>query len=250
VVSLDWKWLFIYPDQRIAAVNQLVIPAGTPVTFRITSATVMNSFFIPQLGSQIYAMGGMATHLNLMADTPGEYTGISAMYSGDGFSDMWFIAKAVSAADFEAWVAKVRGAGPVLDQGAYAALAKPSKAVPPTTYGSVEDKLFEHIIDQTISGAGQTRSDAAAWRRPVQQAGGCHAGQTHLGGNPLRPADCIGYRPDRHHRRSCRARSRHGQGLVALSMERMDHQRRPQAHRRDVYGAGASHAGAGICRCD
>jgi len=171
VVSLDWKWLFIYPDQRIAAVNQLVLPAGTPVSFRITSATVMNSFFIPQLGSQVYAMGGMATHLNLMADAPGEYTGISAMYSGDGFSDMWFTAKAVSAPDFEAWVAKVRGAGPVLDQAAYAALAKPSKAVPPTTYGSVADKLFEHIIDQTLSGAGPAGSDAA-WRRPVQQAGG------------------------------------------------------------------------------
>jgi cytochrome o ubiquinol oxidase subunit II len=171
VVSLDWKWLFIYPDQRIAAVNQLVFPAGTPVSFRITSATVMNSFFIPQLGSQVYAMGGMATHLNLMADAPGEYTGISAMYSGDGFSDMRFTAKAVSAPDFEAWVAKVRGAGPGLDQAAYAALAKPSKAVPPTTYGSVAEKLFEHIVDQTISGAGQEGSDAT-WGQPVQQAGG------------------------------------------------------------------------------
>src|SRR5262249_12605518 len=110
VVSLDWKWLFIYPDQHIAAVNQLVFPPGTPAPFRITSATVMNFFFIPQLGSQVYAMGGMATHLNLMADAPGEYTGISAMYSGDGFSDMWFTAKVVSAPDFEAWVAKVRGA--------------------------------------------------------------------------------------------------------------------------------------------
>jgi len=171
VVSLDWKWLFIYPDQHIAAVNQLVLPAATPVTFRITSATVMNSFFIPQLGSQVYAMGGMATHLNLMADAPGEYTGFSAMFSGDGFSDMRFTANAVPAPDFEAWVAKVRGAGPVLDQAAYAALAKPSKAVPPTTYGSVADRLFEHIIDQTISGAGPAGS-SAAWRGPLRQVGG------------------------------------------------------------------------------
>src|SRR5215472_12707950 len=104
VVALDWKWLFIYPDQGIAAVNQLVIPAGTPVNFRLTSATVMNSFFIPQLGSQIYAMGGMTTHLNLLADAPGEYPGFSAMFSGDGFSDMSFIAKAVPAGDFDAWV--------------------------------------------------------------------------------------------------------------------------------------------------
>ena len=93
VVSLDWKWLFIYPDEGIAAVNQLVVPVGTPVQFRLTSATVMNSFFVPQLGSQIYTMSGMATHLNLLADRPGEYPGISANFSGDGFSDMRFTVK-------------------------------------------------------------------------------------------------------------------------------------------------------------
>ena len=104
VVALDWKWLFIYPDQGVAMLNQLVIPAGTPVEFRLTSATVMNSFFVPQLGSQIYAMSGMATHLNLLADRPGEYPGISANFSGDGFPDMRFTAKAVSAGDFANWV--------------------------------------------------------------------------------------------------------------------------------------------------
>src|SRR5208282_2731073 len=88
VVALDWKWLFIYPEEGIAAVNQLVIPAGTPVRFRLTSATVMNSFFVPQLGSQIYTMPGMTTHLNLLADRPGEFPGISANFSGDGFADM------------------------------------------------------------------------------------------------------------------------------------------------------------------
>jgi len=165
-VALDWKWLFIYPDQGVAAVNQLVIPAGTPVEFRLTSATVMNSFFIPQLGSQIYAMGGMTTHLNLLADSPGEYPGFSAMFSGDGFSDMRFIAKAVSPGDFNSWVKAVGGAGSVLDEGAYAALAKPSKAVPPTTYRSVEPNLFEHIIDQTVSGPDKAGMGAA------KQAGG------------------------------------------------------------------------------
>ena len=134
VVALDWKWLFIYPDQGVAAVNQLVIPAGTPVNFRLTSATVMNSFFIPQLGSQIYTMGGMTTHLNLLADEPGEYPGFSANFSGDGFAEMRFIAKAVPAGDFDAWVAQVRGAGSALDDAGYAELAKPSKAVPPATY--------------------------------------------------------------------------------------------------------------------
>jgi cytochrome o ubiquinol oxidase subunit II len=170
VVALDWKWLFIYPDQRVAAVNELVIPAGTPVDFRLTSATVMNSFFIPQLGSQIYTMGGMTTHLNLLADAPGEYRGFSAMFSGDGFSDMWFIAKAVPAGDFDAWVTQVRGAGSALDEAAYAQLAKPSKAVPPSTYRSVEPNMFERIIDLTASGSD--KGTGAAWCPPAQQAGG------------------------------------------------------------------------------
>src|SRR6185503_5119397 len=111
VVALDWKWLFIYPEQGVAAVNQLVIPAGTPVNFRLTSATVMNSFFIPQLGSQIYTMGGMTTHLNLLADKPGEYPGFSANYSGAGFAEMRFIAKAVPAGDFDVWIGQVRAVG-------------------------------------------------------------------------------------------------------------------------------------------
>ena len=152
VVALDWKWLFIYPDQGVAAVNQLVIPAGTPVEFRLTSATVMNSFFVPQLGSQIYTMGGMATHLNLLADEPGEYAGLSANFSGDGFSWMRFVVKSVRAADFTAWLEQVRGSGAALDDAGYAALQKPSKDVPPTTYRSVEPKLFERIIEQTSTG--------------------------------------------------------------------------------------------------
>ena len=126
VVALDWKWLFVYPEQGIAAINQLVLPVGTPVQFRLTSATVMNSFFIPQLGSQIYAMGGMTTHLNLLADNPGEFPGFSANYSGGGFAEMRFVAKAVPAGDFDAWVNQVRGSGSALDETTYAELAKPS----------------------------------------------------------------------------------------------------------------------------
>jgi len=151
VVALDWKWLFIYPDQGIAAVNQLIIPAATQIEFRLTSATVMNSFFVPQIGSQIYTMGGMTTHLNLLANEPGEYPGFSANFSGDGFSEMRFNVKAVPAADFEAWVAQVRAGGSALDAAGYAELAKPSKAVPPTTYRSVIPKLFERIVDQTVT---------------------------------------------------------------------------------------------------
>jgi cytochrome o ubiquinol oxidase subunit 2 len=170
VVALDWKWLFIYPDQGIAAVNQLVVPAGTPINFRLTSATVMNSFFVPQLGSQIYTMGGMTTHLNLLADEPGEYPGFSANFSGDGFSDMRFIAKAVPAGDFDRWVATARGTGSALDDAGYSELAKPSKAVPPATYRSVDPKLFERIVDETAS--GPERPAGAAWCPPSQQAGG------------------------------------------------------------------------------
>src|SRR5882757_3827353 len=114
VVSLDWKWLFIYPDQHIAAINELVVPAETPVEFMLTSATVMNSFFVPQLGSQIYTMPGMATYLNLMADRPGEYPGLSAQFSGDGFSDMRFVVRAVPAADFQSWLARTRDVGTAL----------------------------------------------------------------------------------------------------------------------------------------
>jgi cytochrome o ubiquinol oxidase subunit II len=171
VVALDWKWLFIYPDQGVAAVNELVIPAGTPVEFRLTSATVMNSFFVPQLGSQIYTMGGMTTHLTLLADRPGEFPGFSANFSGDGFPWMRFVARSVPAGDFNSWLGQVRSSGSALDDAAYAQLAKPSKAVPPTTYRSVEPKLFERIIDQTVAGPGNA-GIGADWCPPLRQAGG------------------------------------------------------------------------------
>jgi cytochrome o ubiquinol oxidase subunit II len=162
VVSLDWKWLFIYPDHGVAAVNQLVIPAGTPVKFRLTSATVMNSFFVPQLGSQIYTMGGMTTHLNLLADKPGEYPGFSANFSGDGFSWMRFVVTSMPAGDFDAWLEQARGTASALDDARFAELAKPSKAVPPTTYRSVEPKLFDRVLDQTVSGSGKLGIGATA----------------------------------------------------------------------------------------
>jgi cytochrome o ubiquinol oxidase subunit 2 len=171
VVALDWKWLFIYPDQGVAAVNQLVIPAGTPIEFKLTSATVMNSFFVPQLGSQIYAMGGMTTHLHLLADRPGEYPGFSANFSGDGFSEMRFVVKSVPTGDFNAWLEQARGTGSALDDVGYAELAKPSKAVPPATYRSVAPYLFERILDRTMAGPGNA-AIGGAWCPPSRQAGG------------------------------------------------------------------------------
>jgi cytochrome o ubiquinol oxidase subunit II len=146
VVSLDWKWLFIYPDQGIATVNQLTIPLGTPVSFELTSTGVMNSFFVPQLGGQIYTMAGMMTRLHVQADHPGTYPGLSAQFSGDGFSDMGFRVEAVPAERFALWVDATRNAGPALDAPAYTDLAKPSQAVTPFTYGSVAPNLFKRIL--------------------------------------------------------------------------------------------------------
>jgi cytochrome o ubiquinol oxidase subunit II len=145
VVSLDWKWLFIYPKEGVASVNRLVVPVGVPLRFRLTSASVMNSFFIPQLGSQIYTMAGMTNRLNLQADKPGVYQGISAQFSGDGFSDMRFDVAAVPADQFAAWLQTARAQGPTLDTAAYDVLARPSKAVAPITYARVAPHLFETI---------------------------------------------------------------------------------------------------------
>jgi cytochrome o ubiquinol oxidase subunit II len=146
VASLDWKWLFIYPEQGIASVNRLTIPVGTPVSLELTSSGVMNSFFVPQLGSQIYTMAGMITRLHLLADYPGTYRGFSAQFSGDGFADMYFNAEAVSAEKFSEWVDKARSDGPELYWKTYADLAKPSAAVAPFTYRSVAPGLFERIL--------------------------------------------------------------------------------------------------------
>jgi cytochrome o ubiquinol oxidase subunit 2 len=137
VVALDWKWLFIYPEQGIATVNKIVFPAHTPVNFRITSDAVMNSFFIPGLGGQIYAMAGMQTKLHLIADRNAEMDGISANYSGAGFTGMKFKAIATSQEDFDAWVSEVKQAPEQLEQAEYAALAKPSQNNPVALYSSV-----------------------------------------------------------------------------------------------------------------
>jgi cytochrome o ubiquinol oxidase subunit 2 len=146
VVSLDWKWLFIYPDQGVASVNRLTVPVGTPIAFELTSSGVMNSFFVPQLGSQIYTMAGMATHLQLQADRPGAYPGLSAQFSGDGFADMRFTVDALQAEEFREWVIATRGKGPTLDPENYASLAKPSEAVAPFTYRAIAPDLFDQIL--------------------------------------------------------------------------------------------------------
>ena len=150
VVALDWKWLFIYPDQGVASVNQLTIPVATPVSFELTSSGVMNSFFVPQLGSQIYTMAKMVTRLNLKADHPGKYRGFSAQFSGEGFADMYFTAEAVPPEQFAQWVAQTRNTGAALDAQSYIDLAKPSKAVRPFTYRDVAPDLFSSILNSAM----------------------------------------------------------------------------------------------------
>ena len=153
VVSLDWKWLFIYPDQAVATVNRLVVPAGTPIRFRLTSASVMNSFFVPQLGSQIYTMPHMTTRLNLQADRPGNYSGLSAQFSGDGFSDMRFDVVAVGPDAFKEWLTATRARGGMLDSASYAHLARAGTVATPVTFGSVAPHLFEAAVmnDATVA---------------------------------------------------------------------------------------------------
>jgi cytochrome o ubiquinol oxidase subunit II len=150
VVSLDWKWLFIYPEQRIASVNRLVIVTGRPVHFILTSASVMNVFFVPQLGSMIYTMAGMADQLNLIADQSGTYYGQSSHYSGNGFSTMHFDVQAMSPDEFSAWVSATQAKGPSLTTASYADLAKQSISVVPFTYSTVEPDLFRKIVTLAI----------------------------------------------------------------------------------------------------
>jgi cytochrome o ubiquinol oxidase subunit 2 len=153
VVSLDWKWLFIYPDQGVATVNRLVVPAGAPVNFQLTSATVWNAFFIPQMGSMIYTMPNMTTRLNLEADKPGVYPGRSAQFSGDGFPGMEFNVYAVPPQQFAGWVQSARGSGQVLDLRTYAQLTKPSSNVKPMTFSNVAPGLFNQISMGKLAGA-------------------------------------------------------------------------------------------------
>ncbi len=157
-ISLDWKWLFIYPEQHIATVNQLVVPAGVPVRFLLTSASVMNVFSVPQLGSMIYAMNGMTSTLNLIADNPGTFLGRSAHYSGDGFSDMRFGVRALPADQFASWAAAMRGNGKALDAAAYAQLARQSSNLAPSAYGDADPAIFSKVVSQEIPPAPGPRT--------------------------------------------------------------------------------------------
>lgn len=171
VVSLDWKWLFLYPSEGVASVNQLVVPVGRPVHFSLTSASVMNSFFVPQLGSQIYTMNGMVTQLNLQADQAGTYRGQSAHFSGDGFAEMTFPVRAVPAAAFAQWTQQARAGSSTLDALTYSALARQSRGYPRVTFARLQPGLFDAVVRQRIPPAQGPRSGRAGNRDVSPEAG-------------------------------------------------------------------------------
>lgn len=162
VVAMDWRWLFIYPEQGVASINELAIPVDTPVSFRLTSATVMNSFFVPSLGGQIYAMPGMQTQLQLQASEPGNYRGLSAQFSGDGFSDMHFQVLATDEAGFETWVQRAKSAAGRLDETVYDRLTADHKVGEVAYYFPVSDALFDHAIDHATKRPGSTLAVSAS----------------------------------------------------------------------------------------
>ncbi len=149
-VAMDWKWLFLYPDDRIALVNQLYIPVGRPINFELTSQGPMNSFWIPQLGGQVYAMSGMSTKLHLAADTPGVYQGQSSNISGDGFSDMKFQTYAVPDTEYAAWVQKTQQPQRMLDEKTFADLKKPSQNNVPLAYSFYTEDFFTALMHETM----------------------------------------------------------------------------------------------------
>lgn len=152
VVALDWKWLFIYPEQGIATVNELVTPVDVPIQFKISASTVMNSFYIPALAGQIYAMPGMQTTLHAVINKPGKYEGFSANFSGHGFSHMRFQYHGVSKDDFAKWVASTKaGGGGALDRAAYQQLEKPSEKAPVQRFASSEAGLFHAIVNRCVA---------------------------------------------------------------------------------------------------
>ena len=162
VVALDWKWLFIYPEQGIATVNELVTPVDVPLRFKITASSVMNSFYVPALAGQIYAMPGMETSMHAVINRPGTFDGFSANYSGAGFSDMRFKMHGVSAAEFSKWVATTKAGGGALGRADYLALEKPSVRHPVQRYGGIDPALYGAILNRCVVAGSTCISEAMA----------------------------------------------------------------------------------------
>ncbi|WGR99091.1 ubiquinol oxidase subunit II [Bradyrhizobium sp. ISRA443] len=162
VVALDWKWLFIYPDYGVAAVNELAAPVDRPIRFRITASSVMNSFYIPALAGQIYAMPGMETKLHAVANQQGTFRGFSANYSGAGFSGMHFAFKSLSASDFDKWIANAKASSNMLGRSDYLQLERPSSNEPVRLYGSVDRDLYKAILNLCVEAGKMCVSEMMA----------------------------------------------------------------------------------------
>lgn len=171
VVSLDWKWLFIYPEQGIATVNELALPVGRQVRFDLTSTNMMNTFYAPTLAGMIYTMPGMQSSLHAVLERPVESFGLSANYSGAGFSDMRFKLRGLAPAEFERWVAGAQGSGRALDLAAYRRLAQPSEKVPVIRFARVEGDLYRRILERCVEPGTPCMSEIMARDRA---AGGGH----------------------------------------------------------------------------
>lgn len=172
VVALDWKWLFIYPQQGVATVNELVVPVNRPVTFRITSSTVMNTFYVPTMAGMIYAMPGMETRLNGVINRTGTYTGLSANYSGAGFSDMHFPVRSVSDDEFKAWIDGVGRSPDALGRAVYLQLERPSRREPVRHFARVDPVLFSAVLDRCVDGSKMCASTMMA----IDEQGGLGKG--------------------------------------------------------------------------
>ena len=177
VVSMDWKWLFIYPEQGIATVNELVLPVDRQVRFDITSTNMMNTFYAPTLAGMIYAMPGMQSQLHAVLNRPGSYSGMSANYSGAGFSDMRFRLRGVDDAGFAKWDGEARGSGRSLDLDTYRRLEKPSEKVPAILFAAVPGDLYQRILERCVEPGTPCMSQIMAHDR----RGGGHPGDVRAG---------------------------------------------------------------------
>lgn len=175
VVAMDWKWLFIYPEEGIALVNELAAPVDRPIEFRITSTTMMNSLFIPALAGQIYAMPGMQTKLHAVINKAGDYEGFSGNYSGAGFSHMRFRFHGLSEAEFASWVDKNRKEGAELTRETYLKLEQPSEREPVQRFAKVDDKLFDVVLNRCVESNRMCIKDMMA----IDRKGGMGTSGTH-----------------------------------------------------------------------
>jgi len=196
VVALDWKWLFIYPELGIATVNELAAPIDQPIEFKITSASIMNSFFVPALAGQIYAMPAMQTSLHAVANRPGTFDGFSANYSGAGFSNMRFKFHAMDQRGFDQWVARVKASGQRLDRATYVKLEQPSEKVKPIYFASVEPRLFHAALNMCVQPGKRcmdqimmTDAQGGAGKESARDTAGLrHDGTIDVGGyHPVEP---------------------------------------------------------------